>query len=965
MRVGVSVLAMLIAAAIASGGTARTADAQNVGTIAARVLEAGTRRPLAMVQVFVPGTGHGGVTNASGRVTIANVPAGRVQLSARLIGYTPITRSITVTMRQTAAIEFELAASVISLDEVVVTGTAGQARRREVGNSIAQVKITQDAAPPVSAEQVLQGQAAGISVMESGGQVGAGRQIRLRGSVSVAMSNQPLIYVDGVRMRSDMLPQNMLQADGVAGGTSGLLTSNSGSGGGTTTSPLNSIDPGDIERIEVIKGAAATTLYGTEAAAGVIQIFTKRGRPGTASWTASIDQGVSELRQAFGTPDKPFMGLDPWMKRGRTQSYSLAVNGGTQDVGYYVSGGSTQEAGLFPTDWEHGVNVRGNFNFRPTSKLAIDFNTALVRQNIQNVPMGNNAEGLTLNVYRSPANYIGSPLKSDIDRLFDQQWLTNVDHLITGMTLRHQATEKLNHRLTIGFDRLASELSGTLPYGFITNQGGLRTDRNWLSETLTLDYVASLESVLPKNVTSRFSLGAQSVNTSVISLWGEASGFPGPGEATLSSGALSRSLEDRQRVVNAGLFGEELLGYKDRYFLTLGLRADGNSAFGKNLGIEMYPKVSVSYVLSEEPFFPKAAGTWKLRAAYGQAGRAPGAFAAVRSWVPVGWNGQPAFAPGSVGNPNLGPERSAEFELGADASLFDEHLSLVVSYYNTTTSKALLPVTQMPSLGFSGTQLENVGTINNKGIEVTALATLISRQNFGWNLGLNFSQNKNLVTALGGSASFLLGETGWVMQGQPVPVIVGTKILNPNDLAEPIYQANAIFGPNVPTHTIGLNTSFTLPYRMELSAVAEYVGGSFIFDRASRNMASRGVWAPCQGPDGGYALLAAGRRAELTAFERATCVPTATPRDLMNFPGDFFKLRNVSFKMPVPTRLVPGARTATISATLRNIRLWKSPELLIFDPEMAGQSGAASAVRAIVENVPTPTSLLLSLRMGF
>ncbi|HEY9448476.1 MAG TPA: TonB-dependent receptor [Gemmatimonadaceae bacterium] len=962
MRLGLGTRVLLLLVAFLIWGSARPAAAQTTGRIDATALDDATRAPLPGVQIFIQAAGIGGVTDAEGKVTLQNVPVGQVQLHARLLGYGPAIRTVAVIADQTATVEFMMGQSVLALDQVVVTGTAGQARRREVGNSISQVKVGEAAAPTVDAEQVLQGQAAGVSVMESGAQVGSGRQIRLRGAVSVAMSNQPLIYVDGVRIRSDMLPQNMLAAD--ASTLAGMTTS-SGSGPGTVASPLNDIDPSDIERIEIIKGAAATTLYGTEAAAGVIQIFTKRGQSGAASWTAMTEQGFSELRQGFGAGGKKFLGLDPWLKRGWSQNYSLSVGGGTPDVGYYVSGAYNDNEGIFPDDHEKGVNVRGNFNFSPTKKLAVDWNTSITSKDIQNAPMGNNAEGLTLNVYRSPVNYIGSADKKDIDRLFEQEWLTNIDHLISGVTARYQASERLNSRLTFGYDRLGSELIGTFPYGFITDEGGLRSDRRWLSETLTLDAVGTLESKLPWDITSRLSIGAQGVSTDISSIWGHSEDFPGPGEPTLSSGANTRSFEDRQKVINAGVFGEALFGLAERYFLTLGVRADGNTAFGENLGLEIYPKVSVSYVLSDEPFFPKNFGTWKLRGAYGHAGRAPGAFDAVRTWQPAGWNGAPAFLPATVGNPDLGPERTSELELGFDASLFNERVSLVFSYYNATTNDALLPVTQIPSLGFSGTQLRNVGVIKNKGFEVTLNGTVVETPNFGWNLGMNYSHNRNELATLGGSAAFLLGETGWIEQDHAVPVLIGTRLTNPDALADPILESGYHFGPNMPPTTVGLNTTITFPHAVELSAVAEYMGGHFVFDRASRNMASRGVWAPCQGAGGGYELIEQGRRDELTAFERLTCDPKVTPRDFMNFPADFFKLRHVTLRMPVPSALLPRVRSAQLSISLRNIRLWKHSGLPIFDPEMAGSSGAGSAVRAIVENVPSPTSLLFSLRASF
>src|SRR5690606_4856281 len=166
----------------------------------------------------------------------------------------------------------------------VVTGTAGAARRREVGNTVAQIDVTDLPAPPPNVDALLQSQAAGILVGQGNGSVGAGAQIRLRGAVSVSQSNQPIIYVDGVRVRSDSYARNISPTEGA------------GRGGNVTASPLNDINPNDIERIEVLKGSAASTLYGTEAAAGVIQIFTKRGSSGSPRWTLQVDQGFNELR---------------------------------------------------------------------------------------------------------------------------------------------------------------------------------------------------------------------------------------------------------------------------------------------------------------------------------------------------------------------------------------------------------------------------------------------------------------------------------------------------------------------------------------------------------------------------------------------------------------------------------------------------------------------------------------------
>src|SRR5690606_27810781 len=176
--------------------------------------------------------------------------------------------------------------------------------------------------------------------------------------------------------------------------------------------------------------------------------------------------------------------------------------------------------------------------------------------------------------------------------------------------------------------------------------------------------------------------------------------FPGVAVPTVTAGSVKQALENRQRVINAGFFLQELIGFKDRYFLTLGARVDGNSAFGRDFGLQMYPKVSGSWVLSDEAFWNEGWGTVKLRAAYGQAGRAPGAFDAVRTWEAVGWRGNPAFRPYNEGNPVLGPETTAETEVGFDAAFLDQRVGVDFTYFYAKTSDALFRVRLTPSGGF-------------------------------------------------------------------------------------------------------------------------------------------------------------------------------------------------------------------------------------------------------------------------
>ena len=271
------------------------------GSITGRVTDAASQRPVSSVQVHLLGTGMGTLSRDNGRYVILNVPAGEYTIRAERIGYTAVEMQVTVGEGATLLQDFELAQQALGLDEIVVTGTAGAARRREVGNSISQLNVEEEVVgPPVNVDAMLQARVPGMSITQSSASSGGGAMIRLRGNVSMTQSNQPLIYVDGVRVRSEGFAKNVPPI-----GYSGRSNND-------VSSPLNSINPQDIERVEVIKGAAATTLYGTEASAGVIQIFTKRGSVGKATWTGQLEQGLAR--------NLPF-GPDP--SRGRRRRIPL------------------------------------------------------------------------------------------------------------------------------------------------------------------------------------------------------------------------------------------------------------------------------------------------------------------------------------------------------------------------------------------------------------------------------------------------------------------------------------------------------------------------------------------------------------------------------------------------------------------------------------------------------------------
>src|SRR5437016_2378375 len=348
--------------------------AQGTGTIRGRVTDALTGRAVDGVQVFIAGTELGTLTNADGRYQFS-VRAGELVLHTRRVGYASLTRRVSVTAGEATDADFELRQAALALDAVVVTGAGAQTEKRKLGNTVSTIDASTLRNAPVSSfSEQLAARDPAVSVLPSGGLAGEGAQIRIRGAASLTQANEPIVYVDGVRVNR-----------GGGFGDANWI----GAGGGGTPSRLDDINPEAIDHVEILKGAAAATLYGTEASAGVIQIFTKKGSRGAPRWDFITEQGfsnypagryvpnagwvqpdafdtirakslakgfhvpsVTELSAFYGQPLQPYQVItQPFASRlfetGYTRTYAAGVSGGTPGVTYYVNGRYYYENGPF------------------------------------------------------------------------------------------------------------------------------------------------------------------------------------------------------------------------------------------------------------------------------------------------------------------------------------------------------------------------------------------------------------------------------------------------------------------------------------------------------------------------------------------------------------------------------------------------------------------------------------------
>lgn len=956
--------------------------AQATGTIVGRVIDGDNGQPVAAAQVTIAGTQFGRSTGDDGRFTLANVRSGALTITVRRIGYQLQSRPITLAGSATVTVDFTLVKSSVSLVGVVVTAT-GEERKKEVGNAVTTVSSTDfERGAVANTQQILQGRSTGVTIQANGGGPGAGGNIRLRGVNSITQGNRPLIYIDGIRMFNGNSPSGVSSRQSV--------------------SPLNDIAASDIDRIEVVKGPAATTLYGTEASGGVIQIFTKRGREGPAVWTLEASAGVNSMGN-FGPrsdPTRMFVrecrgpnvvdangvafedatcpASGSWLQNGFLGRYSLGVRGSGSGINYAISGNLDNEFGVLRVGHNKTGGLRANFGFAPSKTVTLAFNTSWQRRNTAMISDGNSADGFLLNVSRGPgSNFKGTGCSTTTivcvvnDTLFSKSNTIGGDHFITGGTATWNPTASITNRLSIGIDYNNNDIRTINPFGFPRTPTGQYFQTLWNRQLMTVDLASTWKQTYSKNFAGTSSIGGQLFDSRLNSTDLQGDNFAGPGLPTLISASLRQITDvNQQRVINAGVFAQQMIGWRDRLFVTAGARIDGNSAFGTGFGLQTYPKLSMSYVLSDESFWPSnLVETFKFRAAVGEAGKAPGAFDATRTWNPIAAEGGlSGFTPGQLGNPNLGPERTRESEVGFDAGFWGGRIGAVFTYFSARTNDAIINVAYPPSQGFATNQPENVGTIKNNGFEAQLTASFDPTSWSRLETRLQYTKVKGEAVDLGGRVLTIDAlSRSYVKEGLPLPSYVGLKVRNPNELGAAVVDTNQLLGATFPTQIINPSVTLTLFKNLSIEAIGEFQRGGHLLNAIGFQNSGLGIWQPCFAAQKALRAAAAGDAstlANVNAKDRMRCSIVAAQRDYSYWveSADFFKLRSLSASYDVPKRFTPGARNLTVSVVGRN--LFVNTKYTGSDPEVADQRTSTFSRRDYYV-FPTYRTFLFSVRTSF
>jgi TonB-linked SusC/RagA family outer membrane protein len=674
-----------------------------------------------------------------------------------------------------------LAEQSVALNEVVITGTPGGQAVRELGNAVTTVNaaaVTEQGTVN-NVQQLLNGRSPGVFVNAATGNVGTGSRIRIRGSSSLSLSNEPLIYVDGVRVNSQTSTGPINQAFG-----------------SSSISRINDINPDDIESMEVIKGPAAATLYGTEASNGVIQIITKKGAMGRSRWNFSTRQGTNYFQNpsgrfrvnwfpiqkagaAAGVLDTVSINLidledargTPVFQNGRINENDLSTSGGSELFRYYAGVGLEDSDGMEPVNTVKRRTGRLNLSVNPNKSVDLGFNVGYTNGNIT-LPCEAGCGGRTLGVVNAtPANNVplasgaanprrgwNSGLPEEYDAYYEFYQI--VDRFTGGLQINQQLNKWFKHRLNAGTDRTHEENSelgrrteDSLTKALLGISGlGYRTMTFRAINNYTLDYAASALYDLNPAIRSTTSFGAQYYRNRYEISCASGSAFPAVGVTNVSSTTTGLSTcQDVEEDATLGLYAQEQMGWNDKLYATAALRADDNSAFGQNFNRVYYPKFSLSYIpiegaSSRIPYL----NALKLRAAYGESGKQPITFSALQTYTSATGPGDvPTVTQLTIGNPDLGPERSKEIELGFDLGAFDDRFGAEATYYHKRTTDAILDRQIAPSIGVPGSQPFNAGSIRNSGSELMLRAIPIQTSRVSWESTFGYATNNNEVEDLG------------------------------------------------------------------------------------------------------------------------------------------------------------------------------------------------------------------------
>jgi TonB-linked SusC/RagA family outer membrane protein len=969
--------------------------------ISGTVMERVTGDGLPGANVLVKGTNLGTASNRDGNFTLSLANFDQATLVVSFIGY--VTQEVSVT-RSTSNLSIALEEDILKISEVVVTGLATTVKRRNLANSVGTVSAKELVpAPAQTLERALSGKMAGISINQNTGAPGGGLNVNLRGTSTITGSTQPLYVVDGVIVSNTAVQSGL-----------DLITDATGAGSATPqgqpTNRIADLNPNDIEKMEVLKGASAAAIYGSKASNGVVLITTKSGRVGQARVDVTQQIGFTSILNKIGTrrytaakAEEQYgeTGLDLFNanggrfidqedvlfgETGLLSETTLSVRGGSERTQFYVSGLIQDEDGIVKNTGYQKLSGKVNINHRISDRLKIGAYTTFARTESDRSITGNENAGSTtlgfalgntpsfvdIEAKDENGNFVANPFTpanpaESIALLENRETVyRTINSLKLDWNIIRNISQSLDFNAVGGVDFFSAE-----HFLFSPNELQFERDSGLPGESLNGEtestfsnlYLNLTHSYTTSNVMFRTTGGLQYENRNQNNVLVNANGLI----QTQSSVDQAASIQVFQTITKQrerGFFVQEEIDLNDRIYLTGALRGDASSANGDTDKYFTFPKASASIRLSQYDFWQGLSGIapeFKVRAAYGETGNLPQANAKFSNLITETIGGQTGLRPATLtGDPEIKPERTKEIEVGFDATLFDGKGLLEVSYYRQNIEDLILEAEVPFSSGFAAIST-NAGEMRTTGWEVSLGLTPIRSENLNWTSRFNFFTTESEITKLdvdpfphGGFALFL-GEMR-VQKGFSPTVIVGSETVFNDD-----GTIDNILGDANPDFNLSLNNIINFG-NFELSFLWDWQKGGNVINLGKLIMDLGGTSGDFDDevtytlPDGTTETGPAGTT-RLTVLGTVTAPYVET--------ASYLKLRELSLSYSFPSSVV----NSLFSGQLSYLRLGVAGRNLImitdytgYDPEV---SQFGNVVARGVDTLPFPSSRQFYFNIAF
>jgi TonB-linked SusC/RagA family outer membrane protein len=767
-------------------------------TVKGKVIAQEDGEPLPGASVLIQGTGTGTVTDIDGNYSIA-VPNANTVLVFSFIGFD----SKSLKVGSATTLDVVLATSASDLDEFIVTAFGISQEKKSLGYAAQSVDSEAIlATKQVNVVNALQGQVAGVQVTNSGGAPGQSARIIIRGinSLDPNADNQPLFVVDGVPVDNSTVE---------SGGTPRGMTNR-----------IADINPNDIETMSVLKGAAATALYGVRAANGAVIITTKKGKVGQVQVNFSSSYGIDELvkkpelQDQFGQGfsgareensfwpswgasfaeenDPNYVYQDNWNKAfntGSTFENNVSVSGGNEKATFYGSFGRLDQEGIIPfSNW---ARTTAKLSGTVTASEKFNFSGSINYSNSggNRVPHDRFLERM---MYWSESTDVSDYINEDgtmktygnTNPIYDARFATyedDVNRVIGNLNFNYSPTDWLTFSYRLGTDFYSDSRTEITP-GPMGIDGELAlSSTGFIEETrinsrdLNSNFYITLKKQWNENWNTQLRLGNDVFERKFDRVTATGSNFVIPGFYNLSNTTQIFASQGKSIRRLVGFYGDLMVDYKNFLFLNVTGRNDISSTLPTDNNSFFYPSVNLGYAFSENFDMPSWFTFGKLRASWAQVGKDTnphilGATFVSPSVFPL--NGQVGFSKNSTfGDPALKPERTTSIEFGTQLAFFNNKLNLDVTYYKSNSVDQIIPVPISDATGFSS-YITNAGEIENRGFEFVIGGTPIEKGDFRWDVTANLTTNTNEVKGIREGIDQILVGTQFGYVGSTVSMIL-------------------------------------------------------------------------------------------------------------------------------------------------------------------------------------------------